>query len=134
MQFKRIVKAKIKLLNKERLIEMVKGKRYKKLDINNLELDNFNRKPYLSKLTIIDARLRFRIASQMVQTVKMNFQSDRAFKEDLWKCTACGKADSQKHLFSCKGYENFRKDKDLSKDKDLVTYFRSIIQERMNNI
>ena len=70
----------------------------------------------------------------MVQTVKMNFQSDRAFKEDLWKCTACGKADSQKHLFSCKGYENFRKDMDLSKDKDLVTYFRSIIQERMNNI
>ena len=108
---------------------MVKDKKYKKIDI-----DNFEQKPYISNLSICDARLRFKIASQMVHSVKMNFQSDKAFKDDLWKCIACGRADSQQHLLYCVGYEIYRKDKDLSKDKDLVTYFRNIIQDRMDNI
>ena len=57
----------------------------------------------------------------------MNFQSDRAFKAELWKCTACGKSDSQQHLLYCEGYKVYRKDRDLSQDKDLVAYFRNII-------
>ena len=94
--------------------------------------DNFEQNPYF----LIQASMMqgFRIASQMVHSVKMNFQSDKAFKDDLWKCIACGRADSQQQLLYCLGYEIYRKDKDLSKDKDLVTYFRNIIQDRMDNI
>ena len=133
-QFKKVVTEKIKFLNKEKLIQLIRDKRYKKINIGKIELDNFEQKPYLNNLTLYDARLRFRIESQMVESVKMNFQSDRAFKAELWKCTACGKSDSQQHLLYCEGYKVYRKDRDLSQDKDLVAYFRNIIQDRLDNM
>ena len=66
----------------------------------------------------------------------MNFQSDQLFAKDLWACVGCkkdsilGKRDTQEHVLICPAYEQLRVDKDLSKDKDLVTYFRSVLQLR----
>ena len=77
-----------------------------------------------------DAKMRFKISSQMVPEVKMNFQSDSKFKSELWECKGCGKRDTQSHLMSCKDYEDLRQGKDLSNDKNLVGYFKSIIVRR----
>ena len=44
-----------------------------------------------------------------------------------------GNRDTQQHVMSCLGYEKFRKDKDLSIDKDIVQYFKEIIQNREDN-
>ena len=109
---------------------MMKGKGYK--DINVLEIlnNNFERKPHMFNLSSDDAMIRFKILSYMSPKVKMNFQSDRKFTSELWECQGCGKRDTQSHLMYCKEYETLRHGKDLSNDKDLVGYFKSIIQKR----
>ena len=109
---------------------MIKEKSYKKISIQEILNDNFERKPYMSNLSSGDTKMRFKISSQMVLKVKMNFQSDRKFMSELWECQGCGKRDTQCHLMYCKEYETLRQGKDLSNDKDLVGYFKSIIQKR----
>ena len=134
MQFKRVVKQKIKILNKERIVELVKKKKYKKIKIESLSEEIFTRKGYLSNLNVSDARIRFRISSHMIQTVKMNFQSEPTYRDDLWSCISCGKIDTQQHLLYCEGYSSFRQDKNLSLDADLVGYFKCILQHRLDNL
>ena len=75
----------------------------------------------------------------MTPTIKMNFPSDVIYAQSMWKCSGCqdtsdlGNRDTQQHVMSCLGYEKFRKDKDLSIDKDIVQYFKEIIQNREDN-
>ena len=134
MQFKKVVKENIKMLNKERVIEMAKKKQYKKVSIETLSADDFIRKSYLSEMNVSDARIRFKVSSHMLQTVKMNFQSDPEYKGDLWSCDDCGKIDTQKHLLHCEGYSAFRQDKNLSLDADLVSYVKSVLKHRLDNM
>ena len=129
-----VVKEKIKILNKERVIEMAKQKQYKKVSIETLSADDFIRKSYLSEMNVSDARIRFKVSSHMLQTVKMNFQSDPEYKGDLWSCDDCGKIDTQKHLLHCEGYSAFRQDKNLSLDADLVSYVKSVLKHRLDNM
>ena len=136
VQFKRLVKRKIRELNKSKIIEEVKSKDYKKVNAEKLASDEFELKPYLKTFSVDDARLNFKRISYMTPGIKMNFQSDRLFAKDLWACVGCkkdsilGKRDTQEHVLICPAYEQLRVDKDLSKDKDLVTYFRSVLQLR----
>ena len=39
--------------------------------------------------------------------------------------------DTQSHMLLCNEYGDLREDKDLSKDMDLVAYFRQVIKRRM---
>ena len=73
-QFKRLVKQKIKIWNKMKILEIVSRKEYKKVDTTNWSCDFFQQKPYFKSLSVSDARLRFKIESKMVLSVKMNFQ------------------------------------------------------------
>ena len=59
---------------------MINEKGYKKINVKEILNNNFERKPYISNLFSDDAKMRFKISSQMVPEVKMNFQSDRKFK------------------------------------------------------
>ena len=129
-QFKRLVKEKIKIINKSKVIEIIREKGYSKINVQEILNDNFERKPYITNLHSGDAKMRFKISSQMVPEVKMNFQSESKFKSELWECKGCGKRDTQSHLMSCKDYEDLRQGKDLSNDKDLVGYFKSIFVRR----
>ena len=45
-----------------------------------------------------------------------------------------GNRDTQLHVMVCPGYEEYRQDKNLSKDKDIVEYFKQVIDHRLNNI
>ena len=54
------------------------------------------------------------------------------FKVDLWACSDCGKMDSQNHVLTCSAYESYRHEKDLSCDKDLVQYFKRVVQHRIS--
>ena len=136
-QFKRLVKCKILELNKEILLEKAKSKEYKKIDINDLETNDFKLKSYFRNLSISDARLKFKLVSKMTPTVEMNFMSDKRFSINLWKCEGCipmsgiGTRDTQEHIIVCPGYQKYREGKDLSKDSDLVSYFKCVIQHRM---
>ena len=141
-QFKKLVKEKIRILNKEKILEQMKRKEYKKIDISVIEKELFNLKPYFKFLSVIDARLRVKIACRMTPTVRMNFQSDPKFTAALWACPGCkdsvsneviGCRDTQDHVLICPAYAAFRQGKDLSKDTELVKYFQNIIQHRLTS-
>ena len=113
----------------------------KKPLVERLKAEPFGVKAYLSQLNIEDARLRFKINSGMTPTVKMNFQSDAEYTRDMWRCSGCltednpmGNRDTQLHVMVCPGYQDFRQDKNLSEDKDIVNFFKQVIDHRLNTI
>ena len=83
-----------------------------------------------------DGRLKFQIRSKMVKNVAFNYSSDPKYSSQLWHCMHCDKMDSQSHIIVCDSYKYLRNGKDLSSDKDLVTYFRDVIslREKIENI
>ena len=53
-----------------------------------------------------------------------------AVKEKL-KCAASHKeTETNSHVLVCPNYIQFRKERDLSDDRDMVAYFRDIMKER----
>ena len=135
-QFKKLVKEKIYELNRCKLLNSIKEKNYKKVYLKSLEKETFKMKGYFKELNVNDSRVRFKIASEMLPSIKMNFQSDKKFTADCWTCDGCSdgltdKRDSQNHVLYCEAYEEFRIGKDLSKDQDLVDFFKSVIEHRM---
>ena len=103
------------------------------------ESDRFELKPYITNLNVSDARLKFKIVSQMVPTIKMNFQSDQGYAQKLWACDNClsskgiGSRDSQNHVLICPAYESFRLSRNLECDRDLVDYFKLVLEMRFNS-
>ena len=69
----------------------------------------------------------------MLPTVKRNFPSDPKFANAMWKCEMCTKIDTINHIKSCPGYEEFRVDKNLNNDGDLVKYFKEVLKFRNDN-
>ena len=137
-QWKKTINSKIHELNKEKIISMTRDKRYKKISLSQLKEDDFKKKNYFIELNADDARLRFKFASKMTPTIAMNFQNDNGFRSKLWTCPACrseddiGFIDSQQHVLICPNYSKLRENKDLSSNKDLVTYIREVIKTRLN--
>ena len=116
------------------MIKIVKEKKYKKINHIALSEADLAIKPYLKSLNVADARLHFKIQCRMVPTVKMNFQSDAKYTSALWACGSCRSdlRDSQEHVLVCSSYETYRKDKNLSEEKDLVDYYKSVLKHRLN--
>ena len=69
--------------------------------------------------------------------IKMNFPSDKWYASDSWSCDNCKLTnvekpkDTQEHVLVCSADENLRQGKNLSEDKDLVDYFRQVLNHRM---
>ena len=78
-----------------------------------MHAEKFGRKEYLEKLNLADARLRFSIRAKMTKTVQMNFKGDKKYMQNQWKCQDCQIPNTI-----------------LSNDKELVSYFRKVIQIR----
>ena len=104
-----------------------KMERYSKF--GEMKKEEFGRKAYISNMKMDDARLQFRIRTRMIKC-KMNQPSDKANKETLWQCTGCGNIDTQSHILWCPAYQGLREGKSLSKDEDLVEYFRKVLAIR----
>ena len=126
-------------MNKELIIERTAKQNYKKIDIDKLKDDDFVKKSYFKTMNLYDARMRFKFASKMFPTVRMNFQSDRKFMAEGWKCLGCAGAgdgntyrDSQEHVLVCEGYSRFREGIDLQTDAGLVKYCHDVIMDRLN--
>ena len=115
--------------NKTDLLEKIR--KYKKIDFQTMCSENFETKDYLKSLHLSDARLRFSLRSKMARTVQMNFKGDPKFKKNSWQCKDCEIPDTQEHILRCPTYEHLRIGKDLNFDKDLVGYFRTIIDIRV---
>ena len=74
------------------------------------------------------------IASYPMQSSShfMNFSRKRENVETSWKCHSCmsGSIDTQSHILYCEAYRGLREGKSLSSDKDIVEYFRKVIEIR----
>ena len=82
-------------------------------------------------MTIPNARMMFRMRSKMV-SCKMNMSSKRSNIETVWKCHSCmsGAIKTQSHILYCEAYKPLREGKSLDYDKDLVEYFRKVMEIR----
>ena len=118
MQWKRLIGKKIVELNEDDL--MKQSQSYKKL---NLAGEKFGCKDYIREMKIDDARAMFKIRSNMLPTVQMNFMSERKFADNGWTCSGCSiRKDSQQHLLICPRYADLRVSRNLKSDSDLVAY------------
>ena len=117
------------------LLEIIQTK-YEKLNYDDLKEETYEVKEYLKTMNLYDVRMKFAIRSKMVKKVAFNYSSDPKYSSQLWHCTHCDRMDSQTHILSCDSYQYLRSGKDLSSDKDLVTYFREVIslREKIENI
>ena len=128
LEWKRLVQNTLKEYNKTTLLTKIK--KYKKLEYKELGKEKFQTKPYLKNLNLADARLRFALRTRMTMTVQANYKGDHTFKSNGWKCQECQVLDTQEHVVRCPIYISLRNGKDLSSDRDLVQYFRRVIDIR----
>ena len=98
-----------------------------------MEKEEFKTKPYLTALNLADSRLKFALRTKMARTVQANFKGDPIYKSNEWKCHDCKVLDTQEHIVRCPAYTSLRNGKDLESDKDLVDYFRKVIEIRNKN-
>ena len=87
-------------------------------------------KEYLKSLKLPDARIKFGIRSKMTKAVQMNFKGDPSFAKNHWKWLHCLTPDTQEHILRCPCYQHLRTGKGMNSDKELVDYFRKIINLR----
>ena len=94
--------------------------------------ESFETKEYLKKMNIADARVNFKLRSQMVD-VKFNYKHDPRYTKDLWKCDSCESAiESQSHILWCPSYSDLRVGKNINNDQDLVNYIKQVMKIRDN--
>ena len=89
-------------------------------------------KDYVKSMKLRDARTLFRIRSGMIN-VKMNMKNNLKYSMDLWRCDDCRSMDSQSHIIWCPAYAELREGKDISCDRDLVTYYQQVLKLREDN-
>ena len=94
---------------------------------------------YFKKLTVAQARLRFKLAAGMTPRVATCFPSDRRYQLIDLQCVACRAAgrpvsqetrDTTQHIKSCDLYSDLKVDLDLDTDYGLVTFFKRVIERR----
>ena len=82
-------------------------------------------------MNLYAARMKFSIRSSTIQVTPSTVASyGTSHIVTGWTL------DSQTHILSCDSYQYLRSGKDLSSDKDLVTYFSEVIslREKLENI
>ena len=118
-----IIKEKEIILKKEIM-------KSKKLKNSEMASENFMTRPYISELTLSEARTLFKFRSQMTQYIKMNFKNEQRYAKSLWKCEKCTNIDTQSHILWCPYYKHLRHHKDLNNNKDLCKYLKDIYNDR----
>ena len=125
-QFKQIVKSAIDKKNEDILREEIR--KYSKL--KDWEDDDYERKNYLKVLTLEEARMKFRIRTNMTECA-FNFKNKPEYSNNNWFCPSCNVAiETFSHIKWCESYAELRFGKDLEDDKDLVSYIFEVMKKR----
>ena len=128
-----MVKSAVIKANSNELKHEIEEK-YKKLKKSDLVNEEFDRKDYLKKLNIQQARTMFKFRCSLTQHVKMNQKSNEQYVEALWRYEECGLQDTNSHLLWCTGYESLREGKDLECDRHLCDYLHKIFIVRTEKL
>ena len=84
------------------------------------------------------ARMAFRIMSQMFDELPCNFKKKYSKRDNLsdqndgLSCPHCqnGQLFTQKHVLSCLKWTELRKDLNMNSIKELVTFFKRLLEEK----
>ena len=133
---RKLIKDRIISENKKELVLAMH--KYKKIDYRKYESRPFKMSEYFNTLNISDSRMKLRYELSMIQTVRNNFRSVKTFKQVNYQCIDCENegilniTDSQQHLISsaCSANSDLRQGRDFSKDEDICSYFRALINRR----
>ena len=83
--WKKLVKEYIKKLNKTQLLEDIK--KYKKLNHEEMCKEEFERKKYFQELNLEQVRMRMKVSSKVVPTVRSHFK--RKYRNKTLSCPSC---------------------------------------------
>ena len=106
------------------------AKTYKKINYDEIVKEKCEVQPYMKTLSYDDALMKFRLRADMVDTVKCHWKSEPKYEDELWSCWHCPATDRSSHIRCCREYADLREDLDLSKDDQLATFFRRVIERR----
>ena len=130
VEWKTMIKRKIKSLNRANLIEAARN--YKKIDYLSLACEEYETKEYFMNLDLNRARIKFRERAKCMKTCMTHFPSDFNNLKAGYECLSCkeGKIDTLSHWRECSSFSMFRKHRNLDLDHDLIDYYNDIIQLR----
>ena len=117
VQWRKFVSSRIEDENRSTLLEQAKG--YKKLDSLSLACEDYKLKDYFCNMNLADARMKFRIRSKCVNTVKTMFPSDWGNIKTNHMCPSHQESpilDLPSRWANCSEYENFKKNRSLSRE------------------
>ena len=91
-----------------------------------------NPQNYMQDRSIENGRLAFRIRSKMVDKIPENFKNKFKNNPEGLICNHCSNREvlSQSHCLVCPAWVEFKEGLDLGDIKDLVTFFRRLLEER----
>ena len=115
--------------------EISKGGKLSDITFNN-NISKFQ--DYMHFTSLNNARLAFRIKSQMVDKIPCNFKkkyskrNNPTNRDEGLYCPHCenGELYTQKHVLSCLRWIELRKDLNMNSIKDLVTFFKRLLKEK----
>ena len=151
--FKRKVTKYFRLKQREELLEDIKN--YKKMNYEELKDESFERKPFLHSLNLENARMKYKLLSKSVSTVRSHFP--QKYRRTSLACPACLRAqtngppaslttsassspvediprDTTDHiLLACPEYEDLKDDAfDPSDDTQLTEFFVRVVKRRID--
>ena len=103
----------------------------KKLDqIKNDDLSQVQ--GYFENKSIENARMSFKLRSQMLENIPGNFKNKYKKDEEKLKCQHCDLSEvmTQSHCVQYTAWIDLKKDLDLTKIDDLVKFFQRLLLER----
>ena len=137
-QFRTIVKQLIFNKNRNEILEWAKG--YKKINHDTCSKEKFERKGYLTKLNVADARLYFRIKYFLIPTFRLDYKNIHKYRAEKWLCPECVERlqrsrpppndvelsceqDSHDHArYNCPSNNQLRKNTDFSDPEQEVVF------------
>ena len=120
--------------------------KYKKLDVEKLSTEPFERKAFISELSLENARMKFKIFSNVVPSVCTHFS--RKYREKSLACPACSENNStdsplpgnntteprdtvEHKLLFCNEYNDLKEDHfDPLNSKMLTDFFIRVLNRR----
>ena len=121
--FKKILDGACESIDEDGMKAGMKGK------LEKLKDEDCKLKDYMDLKSLKEVRDTFRMRTQLVEGFRGNFKN--MFKQDSINCEGCGmEVDTQAHAMKCPAYADLRVGKDMSNDRDLVNFFRKVIERR----
>ena len=122
LTWKRTVNKAVQIHNEQYLKDKMGEK------LKDIKTDSFGRKEYLSSKSIENSRVMIRIRSKMVH-VKENFKNMYKNRTNGLTCDSCQnqQVESQIHVLVCPAYNKLREGLTLSKQDDLIKYYREVM-------